>query len=162
MVWANWPAWHRNCMLSFFSLTFHTQAVPSKLPVNNHRPDFENRVQNMGPFSNRGTESQLGGHLRSSQCELCMSDTLHTWCCGWIIYCSPVTVQTRNIASYDPVASNVPSLFQSNEVISRCSDFGWCFSTIASVFGSWANSVGSSGGSGKVHIRAVASLDLFW
>lgn len=78
------------------------------------------------------------------------------------MYSSPVTVQTRSIESYEPVASNAPSLLQSNEVISRCSESGRCLSSIGGIVGGWANSAGSSGGLGKVHIRAVASFDLLW
>lgn len=45
------PEWHRYCLCRRLSFTSHRHEVPSKLDVNSHRSDFENRVANMGPFS---------------------------------------------------------------------------------------------------------------
>jgi hypothetical protein len=56
------PLCARHCLCSFFSFTSQTHDVPSRLPVKSHRPDFENRVANIGPFSRTNSVQYKKNH----------------------------------------------------------------------------------------------------
>lgn len=45
------PEWQRYCLCSRLPFTSHRQAVPSRLAERSQRPDLENLVVKMGPFS---------------------------------------------------------------------------------------------------------------
>lgn len=68
----------------------------------------------------------------------------------------PLLVHTRRTESYDPIANNVPSAFQSKEVKSPCLDLD----ILSSAIGSPGGSRESGGGSARFHKLTNPSFDL--